>query len=205
MSEYEIGRDIQELKSRLDRLEAGLPGGQGPHGPRRVAAMVHAGVREKHPILWKQQRGLSLPTFAHGMLGLAPDLKVEDAESKTWPGSPDPFIFLVEGSGDEYFRLVNMLFSVIRYNNGTVATAIFQARLIASGKATNLAQGCPAEYVSVDMTNDAGAIINSFGQGFFVACDDDRNLVVLKGFEPALYDLVSGANWGFTGGTLVPC
>jgi hypothetical protein len=218
MGEYEIGRDLQELRSRIERLEAPLSAGQGLLSSRslgRVAATVQAEVHNQgHPILWKHDAAMSLPAFVHGFLGLAPaPVTFDTAESKTWPGSPNPTILFVNWNGggtDEYFRLNNPVFSLIRYSTPTeeVGLASYQAWLVASGKARHdptVITVSETEQIHINMTNSTGGIIWSYSDYILVQCNDNRQLLVQQRFPPSLYDIIVGANWYFTGERVIRC
>src|SRR5215467_1688700 len=145
--EYEIGRDLQELRARVERLESELGGSRDrsrvrPSGVAE-AQRTAAGVEpQKAPLVWKLHKDAELPAFVHGMLGLRPGLKLDAAQSKTWLCHPEPLILSVswsDGGSDEFYRLKDQTFSIVRVtdpNTGvTTATASYDARLIASGKA----------------------------------------------------------------------
>ena len=98
MSEYEIGRDLQDLRSRIEALEGG---GHG-HGAQRFAAggmaefSVAPGIsREKPPVVWKPKKDVHLPPFLNRRLGFHPNLKLEAPETQTWTCTPEPLIVTV--------------------------------------------------------------------------------------------------------------
>src|SRR6202020_3404672 len=67
MSEHEIGREIHDLRSRLERLEAS-PGTKPGWGcaPDRGASHFHqssGGVAETKPVEWKLEKGARFPPF----------------------------------------------------------------------------------------------------------------------------------------------
>jgi len=149
MSEYEIGRDIQDLRSRLARLEAnsGIKPDCGCVEDRG-ASMVHqasTAVADAAPLEWKLEKGARFPPFLLGLLGVP--LHSErpfDAppQSKTWGMATEPWIHTVNWSGggsDEFFRLVNQSFSVLKWTTpGTGAVnsvATYSGTRIASGRA----------------------------------------------------------------------
>jgi hypothetical protein len=99
MSEYEIGRDLQDLRSRIEALEGG---GHG-HAAQRVAAgrmaefSVAPGIsREKPPVVWKPKKDVHLPPFLNRRLGFPPGLKLEAPETQTWTCTPEPLIVTVK-------------------------------------------------------------------------------------------------------------
>src|SRR5215468_9145835 len=78
MSDYEIGRDLQDLRSRVERLEESL-------GGRHAASqMLGMGSSERHqtragvelnakPSIWESDK--HVPLFMHALLGLPSGLK----------------------------------------------------------------------------------------------------------------------------------
>jgi hypothetical protein len=153
MNKYEIGRDFQMLRSRIERLESVF----GEHSPD--ARMRHVGISVPHdrsagvaqhrePLLWKPEKQMLLPPFLHGLLGVPervakPDLLFDVLpESKTWTCQPEPLILYINwdaGGSDEFYRFQDQSFSIIRItepNSGHIScTANYTARLVASGKA----------------------------------------------------------------------
>jgi hypothetical protein len=85
MSEYDIGWDVQDLRSRLERLEAGSGGAAGKKGEVRGASAlreVSGGLSEHPPVLWKLEAGERLPPFALSLLRLPFPMP-----HRLWPGS----------------------------------------------------------------------------------------------------------------------
>lgn len=210
MNEYEIGRDLQDLRSRIEALEGGAHG----HGANRFAKgsmerlAVAPGIdAQAKPIVWKQHKDALLPPFANRLLGLPPTLKLDSAVSHTWTCTPEPLIVTVNwdaGGTDEFFRLVGQTFTILKAadpNTGiTSAAATYEANLIASGKATNVNDG--AFYFEITLRNAQGGPLGSPniypGNSVLVNCRDNRDFSVGGAFNPGLYDLVAGANWYFT-------
>ena len=119
MDVFEIGREIQDLRCRIERVEAGVDGRHArsqAHLTGTLARPGEAGVHPgKPPVHWNHHVS-QIPTFVNGLLGLPPHLKLDLAESKTWSCVPEPLIFYVNwnaGGTDEYFRLSGQVFSVI--------------------------------------------------------------------------------------------
>ena len=150
MNEHEIGREVQELGSRLERIEASLrvkPGYGGVNGDRGSSRYHKSsgGVAEKKPVEWKLKKGDPLPPLLSSLMRLPhlPVSKFDDPpQSKTWSASPEPLILIVNWSGggsDEFFRLVNQTFSVTKWTdpNTGVESAVetYAATRIASGRA----------------------------------------------------------------------
>ena len=210
MSEYEIGRDLQDLRSRIEALEGGAHG----HGANRFAKgsmeklAVAPGIDLKTaPVVWKLHKDAHLPPFANRRFGLPPTLKLDSAVSHTWTCTPEPLIVTVNwdaGGTDEFFRLVGQTFTILKAtdpNTGiTSAVATYEANLIASGKATNINDG--AFYFEITLRNAQGGPRGSPniypGNSVWVNCRDNRDFYVAGAFNPGIYDLVAGANWYFT-------
>jgi hypothetical protein len=120
MNEYEIGRDLQDLRSRIEALEGGAHG----HGANRFAQgsmerlAVAPGIdAHAKPIVWKQHKDAQLPPFANRLFGLPPTLKLDSAVSHTWTCTPEPLIVTVNwdaGGTDEFFRLVGQTFTILK-------------------------------------------------------------------------------------------
>jgi hypothetical protein len=148
MGEYEIGRDLQELRGRVEALEGGHHGhGVSRLGPGRMAQFAVApGIdAATAPIKWKQTKDAHLPPFANRLLGLHPSSRLDSAVSHTWSCTPEPLIINViwdAGGTDEFFRLVGQSFTILKAtdpNTGiTSASASYDATLISSGKASNV-------------------------------------------------------------------
>jgi hypothetical protein len=207
MSEYEIGRDLQALRSRVELLESGGQGRRQTAGTsegHRAAAGLDA---QKKPIVWKQTKGVLPPPFMHNLLRLPHGIQADSAESQTWGCVPEPLILYVNWAGgatDEYCRFVNQSFSLMRFtnpNNGvTTAQYNYSAQLIASGKAHNTWDASPLSF-SVQLRDGGGGVVlyGGLGSNFWVSCND--NLIYGWGaeFNPGLYDLIKGATWQITG------
>src|SRR5438045_3315317 len=91
MSDYEIGRDIQDMRARIERLESsadeGLHGrAQDRSGSGRTVAIDEAGINpEKDAILWKPQQPLRLQPFLYGLFGFVSRLEFDLVpEPRTW-------------------------------------------------------------------------------------------------------------------------
>jgi hypothetical protein len=208
MSEYEIGRDLQDLRSRIEALEGGEHGAERSAKGRMERFRVAPGIDlQAAPIVWKQKKDAHLPPFANRLLGLHPTLKLDAAESTTWSCTPEPLIITVNwdaGGTDEFFRLQSQSFTILRAtdpNTGiTSAAATYEAQLIASGKATNVNDG--GFFFEITLRNAQGGPLGSPsiypGNEVSVGCQDNRDFTVGGAFKPGIYNLVAGANWYFT-------
>jgi hypothetical protein len=222
MDMYSIGRDVEELRSRLERLEdACLSGRERLDADRRsdwsgsISGDLEASVDfEKDPILWELEEGAQFPPFLFYLFGLPPNTHLRvPPQSKTWTCVPEPLIIDVNwdaGGRDEHFRFSDQVFSIIRVtdpNTGIVkATAIYSARLTArNGRSIDWAGGyigppyVPSHYVGpsfhVTLRGAGGAGLFKYDTRFSVGCGADHMVNFSSDFPPGLYDLVTGATW----------
>jgi len=207
MSEYEIGRDLQELRARVELLEGGGPCRKRAKGTSE-GHKAEAGIDpQKKPIAWKQSKGVLPPPFLHNLLRLPHGIQADSAESQTWTCVPEPLILYVNWAGgatDEYCRFVNQSFSLLRFTNPntgiTTAQYSYSAQLIASGKG-HYAWGASPLYFSAQLRDASGGVVlyGGTGSNFWISCND--NLIYGWGYEfnPGLYDLIKGATWQISG------
>jgi hypothetical protein len=233
MNEYEIGRDIQELRSRIERCEAALPrvaqrwdDRQPPDWSGSIIGDLKASVDpERKPILWKLEKGAPFPPFLTTLFGLPPNTAFKVApESKTWTCVPEPLIIFVNwdaGGKDEHFRFSDQVFSIIRVtdpNTGiTSATAIYSARLTQrSGRSVDYVGGnpnpppyVPASYAGpsfhVTLRSGGGAGLFNYYDRFSVTCGANHMVDFSSDFAPALFDLVTGATWEMPSWRVLRC
>ena len=209
MSEYEIGRDLQDLRSRMEALEGGARG----HGAHRLTTgqmeRFHFAPgldAQKAPVVWKQHKDAHLPPYYNRLLGFPPTLKLDAAVSQTWTCTAELLIITVVWSGggtDEWFRLTGQTFTIVKAtdpNTGIVnAAATYEARLISSGKASNTNQQWGPLYFNITLRNAQGGPLAYPGppQGNIVwaGCHDNTDVTIGGSFKPALYDIVAGATW----------
>src|SRR5262245_44292809 len=206
MNEYEIGKDVQDLRSRLERLEAEFGGRPGRDlrewGIATRRHEVSGGLSDAPPHLWKLEANERIPPFAASLLRLPfPPPRQFDSppESKTWGCTPEPLIPIVYwdgGGSDEFFRFVNQSYSVIKWtdpNTGTIyATAMYSATLIASGRARTTQQGSVLSGTSscgMLITNRivGGAPFWTVDQLFNVACNENSLFTSSIGIDPGQY------------------
>jgi hypothetical protein len=151
MNEYELGRDIQILRSRIEQLESHLsPEVRARHSGTSAIHEVSAGVTpHREPLHWKPDKAMQWPPFLSRFLRVSERLVAQPnllfdvlPESKTWTCQPEPLILYVSwyaGGSDEFYRFQEQSFSIVRItepNSGQVScTATYSARLVASGKA----------------------------------------------------------------------
>jgi hypothetical protein len=215
MSEYEIGKDIQELRARVTLLENVAPSrtqAKGVSEGHRAAAGLDPQAR---PLKWKLTKGVLPPLFTHGLLGIRPGLQLDDAESQTWTCVPEPLILNLtwaSGATDEYCRFVNQSFTLLRYTdpNTHVVTARYSyaAQLVASGKAHHDGSFAGALSFAAQIRDGAGGVLfyGGIGSQFWVECNDNRMYGWGYEFNPALYDLIKGVTWQIVGWqSIAPC
>jgi len=220
MSEYEIGRDLQELRTRVERLE----GKPARFNERSVkAGTLVSGQANIHPakkpILWSQRKGVEFPPFINGFFRFPPHIKLSGAQSQTWSIQPEPLILSVNWSGggsDELCRLSDQMFSLIRFmdpNTGIVSAYFsYSAQLKASGKgySAHLTNGVPfpdnTMNMSIELKNAAVGVVASFESfPFGVKCSDDKSILNMHSFNPGLYDLITNFYFTITGPMIWPC
>jgi hypothetical protein len=102
MNEYGIGREVDDLRSRLERLEANSGVKLGGRGAAdRGASFFHqssGGVAETKPVEWKLEKGARLPPFLSSFMRvpLHPASKFDvPTQSKTWGCTPEPLVLIV--------------------------------------------------------------------------------------------------------------
>jgi hypothetical protein len=210
MSEHEIGREIHDLRSRLERLEAssGTKPGCGCAADRGASHFHQSsgGVAETKPVEWKLEKGARFPPFllSYLRIPLAEGLHFDaPPQSKTWGCTPEPLILIVNWSGggsDEFFRLVNQTFSVIKWTNPNTgiatATASYSATIIASGRAKTI-PGSVANFQLV-VRATGGTPILIYTNPFSVRCDENGLFDISHQIDPGQFDLVSGATWSLS-------
>jgi hypothetical protein len=228
MSKYELGRDLQELRSRLDRLEQDCghyheKPDQSPWRPEHpglygkpAGSVVHSpemGIDiEKKPVLWKADKAFKMPPLFAGLLGYGPQLMFDAVQSKTWSCTPEPLILYVNwtaGGTDELYRLVNQVFSVYRVmdpNTGvSTGSVVYSAQLIASGRGKFHYYNVPPPYFNGTLRNAGGAALGFFGGYIDFNCQDNKPFNVFGKFAPGLYDIINGGTWYMTGGNVDRC
>jgi hypothetical protein len=222
MDKYRIGRDVQELSSRIERLEnAFLSDRERSDADRRsdwsgsISGDLEASVDfEKDPVLWELKEGADFPPFLFTLFHLPPNTQFDVApQSKTWTCVPEPLIIDVNwdaGGRDEHLRFSDQVFSIIRVtdpNTGIVtAKAIYSATLTArNGRSIDWAGGyigppyVPGYYAGpsfhVTLRSAGGAGLFKYYDQFSVFCGANYTVWFESDFPPGLYDLVTGATW----------
>lgn len=237
MKNFKFGREFQTLEARIENLESIFNGHNGHNGNNGHERHRHAGVSvttdlaagvptHSKPQLWRAEQAMQLPPVLYRVLGL-PEHQIQFdimPESKTWTCQPEPLILYVNwfaGGTDEFYRLQNQTFSIMRItdpNTGHIdCTATYAARLVASGKAKS--HHFPAQYQGINgspvtspdyhplsnfniaLRNAGQAPLYYFSsRGYYIdTCQDNYDFVVSTQFTAGLYDLVAGATWEITG------
>jgi hypothetical protein len=221
MNEYELGRDFQVLRSRIDHLESVIGedfakvysrhGGIAECRERSFGATANV-----EPLHWSPKELTQLPPFVRAALGVPHRLAQFNVrpESKTWTGQPDPSILTIQwdnGGIDEFYRFQNQIFSIVRItepNSGHVScTATYSARLIASGKAKSRSYyrstvgGFYASSIFRIMLRGAqGANLGLHeSPKYSIFCNENYEFVQYWDFNPGLYDLITAATWEVVG------
>lgn len=212
MGDYKIGRDIEKLRSRIERLEGGVRGEYETLDRRytgRVERVKEAGIRDAKPIYWKATKAFAMPPFAAGLLNLHPTVQYAKADSKSWGCTPEPLILFVTwdtGGTEEFYRFTNQVFSIVRSedpNTGIVtATYAYTARMIAAGTGRTRD---PQNDIGFTLRGPGGSSLFTWSHKYWVHCNDDRTMTFQYQFPAGLYDLVEGANWQLAGVSIARC
>jgi hypothetical protein len=213
MNEYQIGRDLQDLRSRIDRLEAGVHGNHemdDRYGLGHASATTLMGAVSGKPIAWEQPKSYPLPAFVTGFLNVEPALLQTLADVQTWTCVPEPLVFTVTwdaGGVDEFYRLANQRFSIIRFRNpdtgATTAKYSYSAQKIASGRGRTA--GPQPNSMGIHLRDGAGGSLFHWAHNYWVGCRDNHVVVFEKDFPAGLYDIVRGATWEHVGVRINRC
>ena len=165
MSEYEIGRDLQDLRRRVEALEGGAQGREAKGKIEKFRVLPGIDTQMK-PLIWKQKKGELFPPFLDRLLDFHPTLNLDGAQSQTWTCTPEPWIINVNwdaGGTDEFFRLVGQQFTILRAtdpNTGiTSASGWYEANLVASGLATNTTDHDAILSFNISLRNAKGGYV----------------------------------------------
>lgn len=222
MSEYKVGRDVQALRSRIERLES-VFGGCSPCERARNSGLTvrqeEAGVGYHHePLLWKPKEVMQFPPLLSRLLGVPERIAQFDVhpESKTWP-EKRPLVLSINwdtGGSDEFYRFrETQLFSIWRVtdpNSGHIScTASYSATLVPSRKAASKTffeagfggAGIFESRLDIKMLGAQGQPLALFqSKPYHITCNQpDEEFLEFWDFNPGLYDLVAGATWGVSG------
>lgn len=225
MSQFEFDTEIEDLKTRIEKLEDSF------YKNRHVATIASEGAIERHasagiemlrePRVWKQEGSVDLPPFLHSLLHLPYRSTFDLAfESKTWTCYPEPLVLYVHWndpaanpSTEEFYRLHNQTFTITRLadpNTGVITcTVMYYANLKPSGlgKSQFIGNGrgaAGAYYTSVfvlNLKNAVGAVIASLQSlPYSIYCGTgDYSFTQSWNINPGLYDLITSATWQIEG------
>lgn len=210
------GDDLQELRSRLECIEASLTNpvlmGRRGTGIAKVGEKYYSTaslIPNTQPITWRAEEHSRIPPLLKALLGLPYDTKIESAQSKSWAVIPEPLIqnvFWSDGRVEEYFRLQNQLVTLTKFTDPTTgnlaALANYQATVVASGKAKPdpHIQANTMDFI-LDLQNAQGGFLyEPIRHSFAVGCHDNQ-LFLLQGgrFYPDFYDLADRFHFYFGG------
>jgi hypothetical protein len=206
------GHDLQELRSRVERLEATLasPACMGTHGTGIAqvgekyysAASISADTK---PMTWQADEPSRVPPLFKAMLGLPLHAQIASAQSKSWAVIPEPLIQNVrwdDGRIEEYFRLQNQLVTFTQFTDPTTgmpaAVANYTATVVASGRAKPATSTTSMVFV-LDLQNAQGGFLFEIRSPFAIGCYDNRPFAVGGRFYPSLYDIANGFHFYFDG------
>jgi len=217
MNTYSIGRDVELLSCRLERVEASI--GLSPNQTARQPAGLshehrkHETGTHREPHSWRPEKAVRLPSFLYQAMGFPYGVFDLVPESITWHCTPEPLILFVtwsNGGQDEFYRLQDQSFSKIRAvnpNTGVVTCSVnYTAQLVAAGKGrSHEFYTPPSHYISsseFDLTlrNASGGSVGTFkSPPYSIFCHDNYLFFQTWNIDPGLYDLITGATWQIEG------
>jgi hypothetical protein len=206
------GHDLQELRSRVERLEATLasPGCMGAHGTgiAQVGEKYYSAAitsPNTKPMTWQADEPSRVPPLFKAMLGLPLHAQIASAQSKSWAVSPEPLIQNVrwdDGRIEEYFRFQNQLVTFTQFTDPTTgspaAVANYTATVVASGRAKPATSTTSMVFV-LDLQNAQGGFLFEIRSPFAIGCYDHGPFAVGGRFYPSLYDIANGFHFYFDG------
>ena len=219
MNEHEIGREVQDLRSRLQRIEMslGVKPGCGCNDGDRGATRHHESsndLAQKKPVEWKLKKGDHLPPLLSSLMRI-PLHQVstfgDPPQSKTWGLAKEPWILIVNwasGGSDEWFRLVNQTFSVTKWTNPNTgiqsAVWTYSATRIASGRAQTVPGQTVTNFQTI-LNGPGGGPVGVYNDAFWVNCNENDLFLISREFDPGLYDLVVGCSLNTSGSNIARC
>jgi hypothetical protein len=214
MYEDKKGNDLQELRSRVEHLEAAL---RSPTCADR-SGTGSADVGEKYysaasfvpglkPINWQADEPARIPPLLNNLLGVPLGSQIDRAESKSWGVVPEPLIqnvFWSDGRVEEYFRLQNQLVTLTRFIDPTTgrpaAVANYTATVVASGRAKPDPNISTNHMVfNLNLQNAQGGFLYELRTPFAIGCRDNRPFGAGGRFYPDLYDVADRFHFYFSG------
>jgi hypothetical protein len=220
MNEDQTRQDLQEIRSRVEGLEASLGSsmfmGRYDTGIAEVGEKYYSDasiISNRKPQIWQAEEHSGIPPFFNALIGLPSDLKVDRAQSKTWGVVPEPLIqnvYWSDGRVEEYFRLKNQLVTLARFTDSTTGTPIsyanYTATVISSGKAKPGDPPLNQMIFNLSLQNAQGGFLYEVRQSFAIGCLDNRPFGIGGRVEPSLYDIIEKFHFYFSGNIrLVRC
>jgi hypothetical protein len=208
------GHDLQELRSRVERLEATLASptcmGRRGTGIAEVGEKYYCAASissDTRPMTWKADEPSHIPPLLKYTLGLLPHAQIQDAQSKSWTVIPEPLIQNLtwsDGRVEEYFRLQNQLVTLTRFTDPTTsmpaAVANYTATVVSSGRAKP-DNNIPRNFLTFNLhlQNAQGGFLYEITSIFTVGCYDNGPFAVGHRFYPSLYDVADRFHFYFSG------
>jgi hypothetical protein len=214
------GHDLQELRSRVERLEATLASpacmGRRGTGIAQVGEKYYSAASissDTKPMTWQADEPSRVPPLFKAMLGLPLHAQIASAQSKSWAVIPEPLIENVvwsDGRIEEYFRLQNQLVTFTQFTDPTTgmpaAVANYTATVVASGRAKPDNIPSNSMVFVLDLQNAQGGFLFEIRRPFDIGCYDNRPFAVGGRFYPSLYDVANSFHFYFDGNIrLVHC
>jgi hypothetical protein len=221
MNTYSIGRDVEQLSCRLERVEASI--GLSPNQTAQKAAGLshehrkHETGTHHEPHSWHPEKAVRLPSFLYQAMGFPYGVFDLVPESITWHCNPEPLILYVtwnNGGQDEFYRLQDQSFSKIRAvnpNTSQVTCSVnYTAQLVASGKGrshenygSNGVFYYSSEFVVTLRNVSGGAVGTLTSPPYSIFCHDNYLFFQTWNIDPGVYDLITGATWQIDGAQLI--
>jgi hypothetical protein len=216
------GHDLQELWSRVERLEATLASptcmGMRGTGIAQVGEKYYSAASissDTKPMTWQADEPSRVPPLFKAMLGLPPHAQIDSAQSKSWHVIPDPLIQNVlwhdDGRIEEYFRFQDQLVTLTQFTDpttGPAAVVNYTATVVASGRAKPGFGASNAMLFVLDLQNvQGGFLYEPIRAPFAIGCYDHGPFNGIGGrFPPTLYDIADSFHFHFEGNIrLVHC
>ena len=211
MNEHEIGREVQELGSRLERIEASLrvkPGYAGVNGDRGSSRYHKSsgGVAEKKPVEWKLKKGDTLPPLLSNLMRLPhlPAPKFDDPPQRRL----GPFTRAVDSHRQLVRRRIRRILSARQSDLLGYEVDRSEYRRRVGGRdlcrdTHSLGQGAHPRWpvranFQLILRGPGGTPVGVYNDGFWVDCNENDLFLISHQFNPGLYDLVTGVSWNLS-------
>jgi len=208
------GHDPQELRSRVERLEATLASptcmGRRGTGIADVGEKYYCAASissDTKPMTWQAEEASRIPPPIKAMLGLLPRAHITSAQSKSWTVIPEPLIqnvYWSDGRIEEYFRFQNQLVTLTQFTDPTTgmpaAVANYTATVVSSGRAKP-DNNIPRNFLvfNLHLQNAQGGFLYEIKSIFAIGCYDNGPFAVGGRFYPTLYDVADRFHFYFSG------